>query len=84
VSKLCVYWQGRKSTSVGVRKHAVFQRCYTNVSLSRVLQVARSIAKRRGSSSLTSESSGLAKTLMTCHKSKCKVTHFGRKLGLKR
>lgn len=79
--KLCVYWQGRKSTATGVRKHAVFQRCYR--SLDQALRAARAIAKRRGSSALTSETSyGLSKTLITCRKSRCKATHFGRKLGL--
>lgn len=83
MNKLCVYWQGRKSTSEGVRKYAVFKRCYK--SLDSALHAMRTIGKRRGSSSLTDEnSSGLTKTLMTCHKSKCKATHFGRKLGLKR
>jgi hypothetical protein len=80
MNKLCVYWQGRKSTSTGVRKHAVFRRCYK--SLDHALQAARTIAKRRGSSALASESSGSTKTLVTCHKTKCKVTYFGRKLGL--
>ena len=83
MNKLCVYWQGRKSTSTGVRKHAVFGRCYKG--LDQALHAMRTIAKRRGSSALTDEtSSGITKTLMTCHKSKCKATHFGRKLGLKR
>lgn len=82
-TKLCVYWQGRKSTGAGVRKYGVFERCYN--SLDQALRTARTVSKRRGSSSLVETTSfGLTKTLMTCRKGKCKATHFGRKLGLKR
>jgi hypothetical protein len=81
--KLCVWWQGRKSTAAGVRKHAVFHRCFS--SLDQAVSALRSIAKRRGGTALTAETSfGLTKTLMTCNKARCKATHFGRKVGLKR
>jgi hypothetical protein len=78
--KLCVYWQGRQSHSTGVRKHGVFERCYG--SLAQAQSAARAIAKKRGSSSLVEESSGLTKTLMTCRKTRCKVTIFGQKHGM--
>jgi hypothetical protein len=81
MTKLCVYWQGRKSTSTGVRKHGVFERCYG--SLDKALRAAQAISRRRGSSSLVEQTSfGLTKTLATCRKSRCKVTTFGKKLGL--
>lgn len=67
--------------STGVRKHGVFERCFG--SLDKALHAAQVIAKRRGSSSLVEQTSfGLTKTLATCRKSKCKVTSFGRKIGL--
>lgn len=80
--KFCVFWQGRKASSAGVRKHAVFERCYR--SIDQALHATRTIARRRGSSALVKEKSGLTLTLMTCHKSRCRATHFGRKLGLHR
>ena len=79
--KFCVYWQGRRSTSAGVRKHAVFQRCYKNMD--DALHAVRTIGRRRGGSALLREkTAGLSLTLLTCHGSRCKPTHFGRKEGL--
>lgn len=81
--KFCVYWQGRRSMAPGVvRKHGVFSRC--SKSLDQAVQSMREVSKRRGSSALTQENRGLSLTLMTCRKGKCRATHFGRKLGLKR
>jgi len=81
--KLCVYWQGRKSMGGGVvRKYGVFKRCYKN--LDQALHATRTIAKRRvgGAALLQEKSTGLSLTLITCFRSRCKATHFGRKLGL--
>ncbi|HEV3059689.1 MAG TPA: hypothetical protein VGY48_15670 [Vicinamibacterales bacterium] len=80
-NKFCVYWQGRKSSSAGLRKYGVFVRCYASAEAAAA--AARTIAMRRGSSSVTDEhSSGFTKTLMTCRKSRCKSTSYGKSAGL--
>ena len=87
--KFCIWWQGRKVVGSpgrghAIQKHGVFMRC--TKSLAQAVHSMREVSKRRGSSALTlqNEYGGAQFTLMTCHKSKCKATHFGRKLGLKR
>lgn len=81
--KFCVHWQGRRSRGYTVQKHGTFMRC--TKSLAQAVQSTREVSTRRGSSALTLQNAyGGGFTLMTCHKTKCKVTHFGKKLGLKR
>ncbi len=81
MAKYCAAWQGRQSHSSGVRKHGVFERCYT--SLAQAERTMRTAAARRGSSALVVTTSyGLTQTLMTCRKGRCKVTSLGKKHGL--
>jgi len=81
--KFCVHWQGRRSRSYTVQKHGVFMRC--TKYLAQAVHSAREVSKRRGSSALTLQNEhGGEFTLLTCLKTKCKVTHFGKKLGLRR
>ena len=85
--KFCVHWQGRRaavgSGYVAVQKHGTFMRC--SKSLDQAVSSMREVSKRRGSSALTLQNDyGGGFTLMTCRKGKCRATHFGKKLGLKR
>lgn len=86
--KFCVHWQGRKvygspGRGHSVRQHGVFHRCTT--SLDKAVQSMREVSRRRGSSSLTLQNQyGGGFTLMSCRKGRCRATHFGRKLGLKK
>lgn len=49
MAKLCVYWQGRKGTGSGARKHSVFRKCMPETRLSHAVNTVKSISVKRGS-----------------------------------